>query len=239
MKPLSSPDLISVIIPVYNGETYLGTAVESVLGQTYRQIELIVVDDGSVDRTADVARSYPDVVYVRQTNQGNAVARNTGLEHASGAYLSLLDADDYWPENKCAVQMKYLNDHPEFGCVIGRMRNFLAEGFERPPWLPEKSLSDDWIALSLGAMLARRSVFERIGGFDTRYWHGNDFEWFIRLKETGIPMAVLPDIFLYRRIHGNNESRRQNVLAKERVRILKASMDRKRGIRANSVPGIR
>lgn len=239
MRPVSAPDLISVIIPVHNGEEYLGAAVESVIEQTYRPIELIVVDDGSVDRTADVARSYRDVIYVRQTNLGNSVARNTGLDHASGAYFSLLDADDYWPAAKCEVQMQYLNDHPESGCVIGRMRNFLAKGFERPQWLPETMMSDDGVALSLGAMLARRSVFERIGGFDPLYWHGNDLDWFIRLKEAGIPMAVLSDVFLHRRIHGNNESRKQNVLARERVRILKASIDRKRGIRANPLPGIR
>ncbi|HKF47865.1 MAG TPA: glycosyltransferase family A protein [Terracidiphilus sp.] len=238
MLPLHDPSLISAIIPVHNGEDYLAAALESVLAQTDRSIEVIVVDDGSTDKTAEVARSFRDVIYIHQANQGNAAARNTGLDHSSGAYFSMLDADDYWPPNKCEVQLQYLADHPEVGCVIGRMRNFLEKGFEQPQWFPEESMGDEGIALSLGAMLARRRVFEQIGGFDSLYWHGNDLDWFIRMKEAEIPMAILPDVFLHRRIHGNNLSRKQNTVARERVRILKASIDRKRGAAANAARGM-
>jgi glycosyltransferase involved in cell wall biosynthesis len=198
-----------------------------------------VVDDGSVDGTAEVAKSFSHAIYVHQINQGNSVARNTGLDYCSGAYLSLLDADDYWPETKCEAQIQFLREHPDVSCVIGKMRNFLADGFIKPSWIPEEMMKDDGVALSLGAMLARRSVFEEIGGFNPLYWHGNDLDWFIRLKEANISMAVMPSVFLHRRIHGNNESRKQNRLARERVRVLKAAIDRKRGIQSNLVPGIR
>lgn len=239
MLPLKNPNLISVVIPVYNGEKYLAAAVESVFAQTYSPVEVIVVDDGSTDRTADVARSFSGVVYIHQANQGNSVARNMGLDRCSGAYLSLLDADDYWPKTKCDTQMKYLREHPREGCVIGRMRNFLADGIEKPEWMPDAMMNDNGVALSLGAMLAHRWVFERVGNFNTQYWHGNDLDWFIRLKEVHIPMGIMSEVFLHRRIHECNESRKQNILARERVRILKASMDRKRGIRSAPISGIR
>jgi glycosyltransferase involved in cell wall biosynthesis len=239
MRPLTKPNLISVVIPVYNGEAYLAEALESVFAQTYSSIEVVVVDDGSADRTAEVARSFSDVLYVHQANQGNSVARNTGLDHCSGAFLSSLDADDHWPTTKCVIQMQYLQEHPQTGCVIGRMRNFLVDGMEKPGWIPDAMMQDDWVALSLGAMLAHRWVFEQVGNFNPIYWHGNDLDWFIRLKEAGIPIGIMPEVFLHRRIHGSNESRNQNVLARERVRILKASIDRKRGIRSAPIPGIR
>jgi glycosyltransferase involved in cell wall biosynthesis len=231
--------LISVVIPVYNGGKYLAAAIESVLAQTYRPIETVVVDDGSTDDTAKIAQTFREIIYVFQENQGNAVARNTGLAHCTGDLISLLDADDYWPVSKCETQVAYLERHPGLGCVIGKMRNFLDEGVVKPEWIPESMMADDGVALSLGAMLAHRWVFDRIGNFNTLYWHGNDFDWFIRLKEAGIAMGVMPDIFLHRRIHTNNESRKQNVLARERIRVLKASMDRMRGIQNAPMPGIR
>lgn len=239
MRPQRDASLISVVIPSYNYGEYLGEAIESVLAQTYQPIEIVVVDDGSTDRTAEVAKSFPSVIYVYQANQGNSVARNTGLEYCSGAYVSLLDADDIWPAKKCQIQIDYLREHPEVGCVISRMRNFMMDGCAKPEWMPELMMSENCPALSLSAMLARREVFEKIGGFNLLYWHGNDLDWFIRVKEAGIQMAILPDILLLRRIHGKNESWRQNVVARERVRILKASMDRKRGIASVPVPGIR
>src|ERR1700749_2501984 len=100
--------LISVVIPVYNGGQYLSSAVDSVLAQTYRPIEIVVVDDGSTDNTAKIAKSYRDVIYVHQENRGNAAARNTGLAHCKGELISLLDADDYWPANKSEIQSAHL-----------------------------------------------------------------------------------------------------------------------------------
>jgi len=87
--------LISVIVPAYNRERYLGAALDSILAQNYRPIEIVVVDDGSADGTASVARSYPAVRYIYQKNQGPVVARNTGLANCTGELISFLDADDY------------------------------------------------------------------------------------------------------------------------------------------------
>src|SRR5687768_3146869 len=92
---IKNEELVSVIIPSYNHGNYLGRAVESVLAQTYKNTEIIVVDDGSVDNTKHVAQSFPGVKYVYQHNQGLSAARNTGIENSKGKYLLFLDADDW------------------------------------------------------------------------------------------------------------------------------------------------
>lgn len=231
--------LISVIIPVYQGENYLAEALDSILAQNYRPIEVVVVDDGSTDGTAAIAQSYPLVHYIHQPNQGHSVAKNTGLANCTGGLIAFLDADDYWPPDKLAIESDYLKAHPEVGCVLGKMRNFLDGGIEKPRWIPEAVMAEDWDALSLGASLSHRWVFDRIGHFNDLYWHGNDLDWFIRLKEAGIPMVVLPEVFLFRRIHAANLSKDQNPLALERIRILKAHMDRIRGKTPQIRPGVR
>ena len=93
------PKLISAIIPAYNAERYISQAIESVLAQPYRPIEIVVADDGSTDGTAAIAKSYSAVRYVYQPNQGPPVARNAGLAHSSGELIAFLDADDFWPQH--------------------------------------------------------------------------------------------------------------------------------------------
>src|SRR5262245_58223903 len=109
--------LITVIIPVFNGEAFLAEALESVFGQDYRPLEVIVVDDGSTDTSADVARSFPSVIVVQQSNTGLSGARNAGIQRARGSFLSFLDADDLMAPRRLSKQMDHLSAHPEAGCV--------------------------------------------------------------------------------------------------------------------------
>jgi glycosyltransferase involved in cell wall biosynthesis len=139
-----NPKLVSVIIPVYNGATYLAEALDSVFAQDYRPIEVIVVDDGSTDDTAVIAKRYSQIRYLHEVNQGPAVARNTGLIHCTGDLIGFLDADDRWVLGKLSLQAKYLEAHPEVDCVIGRMKNFVQESIPRPSWVEDFMLSDDY-----------------------------------------------------------------------------------------------
>ena len=101
-----TPGLISCVIPVFNGERYLGEALESVLAQSYQPLEVIVVDDGSTDETAEVARRYGERVrYVWQPNAGETAARNLGLTAAHGEFIAFLDADDVWDSEKLERQI--------------------------------------------------------------------------------------------------------------------------------------
>src|SRR4029079_2498347 len=104
--------LVSVIVPVYNGERYLREALESVFAQTYRAIEVIVVDDGSPDDSGTIGQSFPEVRYIHQTNQGVAAARNNGIEAARGEFFAFLDQDDLWVPEKLNVQVEYFLGHP-------------------------------------------------------------------------------------------------------------------------------
>src|SRR6187549_3720033 len=107
--------LVSIIVPVYNGERYLRAALESIFAQTYRPLEVIVVDDGSVDDSGVIAQSFPEVRYIRQENQGVAAARNHGIETARGEFYAFLDQDDLWTPEKLTVQISYLLNDPDLG----------------------------------------------------------------------------------------------------------------------------
>jgi glycosyltransferase involved in cell wall biosynthesis len=231
------PHLISAIIPAYNAEKYLAQAIESVLQQTYRPVEIVIVDDGSTDSTAAVARSYPPVRYVYQPNQGPPVARNTGLAHSTGGLIAFLDADDYWPQHKLTEQSDYLAAHLELGCAVGRWQNFLERGTKKPDWIPESMLREDAIILGLQASLIHRWVFDRAGRFDVRYRISDDLEWFVRVREAGIPIGFQRSIMVYRRIHDANISQDQRAVAGATLRILKQYLDRKRGKTSEAFPG--
>lgn len=224
----TSPDkLVSVIIPVFNGGRYLAAAIDSVLAQTYRPVEIIVVDGGSTDNSADIARSYRNIRYVYQQNQGVAIARNTGLDAARGDYIAWLDADDTWPAHKLQTQVNFLLQHPLTGYTIARIRNVIEPGVTYPPQVMQHILKEDQIGLP--TIVARKEVFSIVGGFNPRFGVAEDFEWVARAKDAGIPMAILPEVLLLRRIHGANISLvRFEEIAPNRLLIFKESIERKR-----------
>jgi len=221
----SSP-LVSVIIPVHNCERYLPKAIQSVLAQTYRPIEVIVVDDGSSDNSAEIARSYQEIHYIYQPNQGPAVARNAGLAVAQGEFIAFLDADDRWVPDKLKIQIEYLFEHPHVGYTIGRIQNFYDPGINSVPQVRRSSLEKEQIGLI--TMVARKTVFKKVGGFDPSYRVGSDFEWVARAKDAGISMEILPEILLHRRIHDCNLSHQTQARCASLLRIFKSSIDRQR-----------
>jgi len=222
--------LVSTVIPVYNGARYLAAAIDSVLAQTYRPLEIIVVDDGSTDNSAEIARSYPDVRCIYQSNQGHGQAKNTGLATARGEFIAFLDADDLWTPDKLAVQVGYLLQHPQVDYVLAHMRVFLEPGVVWPPWLNQDHYMSDPVGFLPGTLVARRAVFARTGGFDVSYRHANDSDWFFRARDTGVPMAVLPDVLLHRRIHSANLSHETRAVTEELLRALNSSLRRKRSL---------
>lgn len=224
---MSNP-LVSVIIPVYNGAAYLAEALESVLAQDYQPLDVIVVDDGSTDRTAEIVRSYPVARYFAQTNQGHGAARNTGIAAARGELIAFLDADDLWAPQKLSMQVGYLMAHPDLGYTISHLRILIEPGVAKPAWLNER-LSLEYAAAYLpSALLVRRRVLEEVGGFDVSLWCSNDSDWFFRAKDAGITMALLPDVLLYRRIHRANLSSDVPTATSDLLRVVKASIVRQR-----------
>jgi glycosyltransferase involved in cell wall biosynthesis len=225
------PSLISCIIPVFNGERYLREALDSILAQTYRPLEIIVADDGSTDGTAAVVASYGEkVTYLRQNNAGPAAARNLGLSAAREEFVAFLDADDLWHPEKLAQQMARFQARPELDLCVTHVQNF---------WIPELQaeaarLRDHRLMQSLpgyvtATLLACRTLFERIGQFNPTLGHGDDTDWFLRAAEHGAVIELLAEVLVYRRLHKTNLSRREASASREEyVRLVKASLDRRR-----------
>jgi glycosyltransferase involved in cell wall biosynthesis len=221
--------LVSVIVPVYNGERFLAAALDSIRAQDHRPLEIVVVDDGSDDGTPAIAQARGDVRYERHPHRGLAATRNAGVEAARGDFIAFLDADDLWPAHKLRAQVAHLLEHPETDYVVAHLRNFLEPGHERPAWLRPELLEHEQIAFSTGTLLARRRMFERIGTFDTRFVVGDDTDWFARAQAAGLVAAVLPEVLLERRIHDRNHTGETlDVCRSTAIEILKASLDRRR-----------
>lgn len=210
MRSVPRP-LASVVIPAYNAERYLREAIESVLAQDYLPLETIVVDDGSSDGTAAIARSYPEVKLIGQDNAGPAAARNHGFAASRGEFIAFHDADDTLPPEKLSVQIGEMLADPAIGCVLAEQKLLIEEGAELPFWaedsnvptvMPPKpeELADEPDVHTM-TMVVRREVFERIGGFDEEMRAAEDFDWLLRAAEQGVEFRRLPRVLLRRRVH--------------------------------------
>ncbi len=218
--------LVSVIVPVYNGERYLDATLKSIFEQDYEPVEIIVVDDGSTDRTADIVKSYPVVRYIYQSNQGPSVARNTGIAAAQGELIGFLDADDVWMPEKLSKQVGYLNGHPDVDFVYAHRRMIIEKEVEKPPWWHDEK---DMPCLGASNMLARKMVFKHVGLFNPDYRFGENAEWLARARDAGIHMAILPETLLILRIHNNNQTYHLKEMRSNILKALKSSIDRQRG----------
>lgn len=227
---------ISVIIPVYNCERYLAEAIESVLVQQYQPIEIIIVDDGSRDRTAEVARSFGDSVqYHCQAQSGAATARNLGISLAKAEYFAFLDADDRWTEDKLTRQMAVFESEPEIEMVLGYVQNFhspeLDETITRKIYCPP----DPMPGYLPGTMLIKREAFQKVGLFETHLKVGEFISWYGKAKDIKIREKILPDVLLWRRIHETNTGIRERQSRSDYVRLIKATLDRRRSTNQPSI----
>ncbi len=222
--------LVSCIVPVLNGEEFLAEALDSIFGQTYQPVEVIVVDDGSSDGTADLARSYGDrLTYVYQDNGGEQIARNHGLSVARGEFIAFLDADDLWERDKLSRQMACFEATPELEICNVHMRNIWSDEVkEEADRAENEHLARPQVAVAQG-LLVRRRTFDRIGPFDPDLRHRSVLDWLARARDLGAVIEVLPDVLVRRRIHRDNLSRRRdNVDSDDFIKIIKASLERRR-----------
>jgi glycosyltransferase involved in cell wall biosynthesis len=209
--------LVSVVIPVFNGERFLREAVQSVLDQKYSPLEIIVVDDGSTDGTANVARSLP-VRYLHQTNQGPSAARNRGIEHAQGELIAFADADDLWPLAKLELQLPYLTEDVEI--VMGRIQQVFSSS--------EEEFGEPAFSVNLGSAVIRKTVFDRVGLFDETMRYSEDVDWFMRAREAGVAIMTIDAVTLFYRQHEENMTRGKSTSELNVLKALKRSLDRRR-----------
>ena len=224
--------LVSVVMPVYNGGRYLVEAVESVLAQSYRLLELILVDDGSTDGSADLACGFGTALrYEYQANAGQSAARNRGIQLARGPLLAFLDDDDYWSTGKLALQVAVLASDPSVDAVFGHVRQFVSPDLDREAAGRVRYHAEVMPGYAPGTMLIRREAFDRVGLFDPQWRVGEFVHWYARAVEAGLRTVLLPDIVLHRRVHDDNQGIKQRDQSVQYVRILKATLDRRRALR--------
>lgn len=226
---------VSVIIPAYQAESYVGEAIRSALDQTIVPVEVIVVDDGSTDGTAAVAEGFGGIVQVvRQANAGTAAARNHGVRLARGTHLAFLDADDIWTPTKLEVQLQAFAADPTLELVFGHVVQF------RSPELPPRSvaLPDDAdvprVGHLAGTLLVRRETFDAIGPFAEDQQRGDFIDWFARALEQHRRILVLDEVTLRRRLHRSNLGLTARSGPEEYARVLRRVLDRRR--RASTDP---
>ena len=223
---------LSVIIPVYNGERYLGAAIESVLSQSLPPREVIVIDDGSSDASTAVARGFPQVRLIEQENAGAAAARNHGVSVANCANLAFLDADDLWTPEKTVLQMAKLTEDPTLDAIFGHAVEFRGGDpsalVGRRSGRGTKALSKGVPAYLPSALIIRRKAFDAVGGYATNLDVAEVVEWHARAEDKGLRMDILPQVVMKRRLHDSNLGVRKRDSQTDYARVLKLVLDRRR-----------
>ena len=220
---------VSVIIPCRDGERYVGETVRSVLRQDHPGVEIIVVDDGSADRSPEAVKAFGDAVrYVRQPPAGASVARNRGVELATGEALAFLDADDLWSEGALPRMLAALESDPSVGMVVGHMEQFVSPELPPESRLGFRFSPEPVPARMCGAVLVRRAEFDRVGGFSPRLESGEFIDWLLRAEDLGVRSVTIPDVVLRRRLHRSNHGIVRRDARQDYVRVVKAALDRRR-----------
>lgn len=225
---IENSPLVSVIIVVKNGERYLTRAIESVLAQTYENYEIIVVDGQSIDNTSKIAKSYPKVRYLLQTDKGIANAYNIGIDAAKGELIAFLSHDDTWTPNKLITQVNYLIEHPDIQYTVAKVKFILEKGHSIPPGFRPELLSGDSVGCIMETLVVRKTLFAAIGKLNPEFMVAEDVDWFSRAKDNNVAMAVMPEVLLHKHIHNTNLSLNSTVNNQNLLKILRQSIERKR-----------
>jgi glycosyltransferase involved in cell wall biosynthesis len=227
---MDSMKMASVILPVYNCESYIKDAIESILDQTYKNFELIVVDDGSTDNSIKIIERFraSSVKIIRQENSGASVARNSGLKIARGEYFAFLDSDDLWVRNKLEIQMEQIVQPGAPDMIFGHIKEFSGSN----PVLINAPMADAQSLKGIGAIsiLISKRNFMRVGLFNPKFTVAEFIDWYARAKNLKLSESVLPEILAYRRIHEGNRDRLQRHDVNQYAWVLKLALDRKRSL---------
>ncbi|HOW36379.1 MAG TPA: glycosyltransferase [Candidatus Omnitrophota bacterium] len=207
--------LISVIIPTFNSELYIKECLDSALSQTYKNVEILVIDDGSADKTRALLSSYEGKIrYYTQQNRGVSSARNLGIKESRGEYIAFLDSDDAWLTTKLEFQIEFLENNKDFSCVFSDVEFFDSQsttiGFSRRrkniPHNGKLSISTLLrFAPFPSSVLVRSDVFREVGVFDEQLRRAGDIDLFLRIAPRYLMGLIEKPLTRYR-IHGKSIS---------------------------------
>jgi GT2 family glycosyltransferase len=224
---------ISVVIPAYNASRLLAATLESVLNQTLKPAEILVIDDGSTDNTADVAAAFgPPVRVIRRPNSRQAASRNFGAAEAASEWIAFVDADDLWEKDKLEKQMLALEARPDASLCYTARQCFEQHGDELrktllipvPPVEGVREALYRNTTFLPSSVVVRRSTFLSSGGFDTRYTIVEDWDLWLRLLHSGISFATCQEPLLLYRMHSGGVSRRADVALRESLEIYRTQV---------------
>jgi glycosyltransferase involved in cell wall biosynthesis len=230
MKPL-----VSVIIPTFNGARHIRETLASVAAQTYPHLEIIVIDDGSTDATGSIVSEVaPHATLIHQPNLGHPAARNAGIRSSTGDFLSFLDHDDIWLPEKTASQLGCFEADPSLDLVFSHIQNFFSPELTAEDRSRILSPTTPLPGLLQGAMLARRTSFNRVGPFNEQRQMGDFLDWYGRATLLKLCTHMQPETVLMRRLHTHNTQRTQKHLRRQTLEALKELLDRRREAAAKS-----
>lgn len=226
--------LVSILVAAYNGEQYVAQAIESALNQTYSNIEVIVVNDGSTDRTPEIVKSYLDdkrVIYFSQPNKGISGARNKAFELSHGGYITFLDSDDFYAPTKVEEEVNFLESHPECGAAYCRVLSFYTDvpetmyHYRRP--MPSGNIFGDLLRhqfINPGVVMMRREVFVSERGFNPDFRDAEDWDLWRRLSYRGVKFGFINRELHYNRMHRESLSGFHNQVKMKRMNVLSFEM---------------
>ena len=235
---------ISIIIPTYNSAQYICEAIESVLNQTYKDFEIIVVDDGSTDNTKEVIKPYLNKIkYIYQQNSGPSAARNRGIKEAKGEYIAFLDADDIWLPQKLELQIKFMEKEKEVGLIFSDMILFNEKGIIKNSFLKEKLffnklsikplsstekviydnvfnalLQENFIPTN--TVIVKKECFNKVGFFDETLFSVEDRDMWLRIG-LFYDIGFINFPLVLTRFHETNISANQELALKSRLKVMK------------------
>ena len=199
---MDSNPLVSIIIPFYNSEKYIKRSLESILGQTYKNLEIILIDDGSTDRTVEIVKSYKDprIIYLFQKNQGQGPARNNGIKKSQGEYITFLDADDYYFPEKVEKQVRFLENHPEYQAVYCNALHFYSDNptvfFKKKGNFHSGDIFKDLLEssyINLNTIMVSRQILDKAGLFNENRYCPEDWELWLKISRAGFQFGYLDE----------------------------------------------
>jgi glycosyltransferase involved in cell wall biosynthesis len=235
---MNDAPLVSVVVPAYNVEPFLAETLASIQGQTFRAFEVIVVDDGSTDRTGEIARQFVEkdtrFTLLRQSNAGTAAACNTALKQARGEWIALLEADDVWLPEKLAAQLDLLKQEPDANLLFTDYfswdgQNDLGRRYSDPSKFPDGDVGQRLIFFDLfctSTVMIKRETLSVAGLFDVQVPVGQDWDMWLRIAEHGLCAKGVRQPMVRYRVWSGNVSRNIVRMCECNVLILEKALAR-------------
>lgn len=228
----NQPLVVSVILPVYNGQRFLADAINSILAQSYSNLELLIVDDGSTDESQSIVKTFATndsrIRFFQQQNSGVAAARNVALREAHGQYIGFIDQDDLWQLDKLEVQMMYFNNYPD--CVFLHGNIDYIDDQSAPvdkslyPWVTSASghcfeRLFTWNAIAIQTVCFKRECIKTVGFLREDVPGVDDYDYWLRFSRF-FHIDYLDKTFVLYRFHGDNESHKWHLQDIKRAKVL-------------------